>query len=208
VIAEQVALPGIDPMDVPTEQWSADGRGWAQFSADGLMRYRLARSLTATRLMIKDGIVQCFSRITFLMLNPSTADAFKLDPTIKRCLEWTGLWGYDVLEVVNLFALRSSKPKHLLRWPTGQRGDNGVNDRAIQSGCTSARVIIAYGNGGRLDGRGRAVSSLLRLLGVELECLGYTGAGFPKHPLARGKHRIPRDVRPTTFDLHQQLEVA
>ena len=49
----------------------------------------------------------------FIMLNPSTADALKLDPTVTRCYNYAGAWGYGHLLVANLFALRSTDPDRL-----------------------------------------------------------------------------------------------
>ena len=37
------------------------------------------------------------SRITFIMLNPSRADATVDDPTIRRCLGFAQDWGYGSL---------------------------------------------------------------------------------------------------------------
>lgn len=37
--------------------------------------------------------------------------------------------------------------------------------------------------------------------GVKLDCLGTTGSGAPKHPLARGKHRIPADFAPVAWEM-------
>ena len=47
------------------------------------------------------------------MLNPSGADAQVNDPTITRCINFALSWGYGRLEVVNLFAYRTSKPSLL-----------------------------------------------------------------------------------------------
>ena len=51
--------------------------------------------------------------VSFIMLNPSRADAQINDPTITRCINFARSWGYGRLEVVNLFAYRTSKPSLL-----------------------------------------------------------------------------------------------
>lgn len=40
--------------------------------------------------------------VSFIMLNPSRADAEVNDPTITRCINFAKFWGYGRLEVVNL----------------------------------------------------------------------------------------------------------
>ena len=39
--------------------------------------------------------------VSFIMLNPSRADAGVNDPTITRCINFAQSWGYGRLEVVN-----------------------------------------------------------------------------------------------------------
>ena len=51
--------------------------------------------------------------VSFIMLNPSRADGEVNDPTITRCINLALSWGYGRLEVVNLFAYRTSKPSLL-----------------------------------------------------------------------------------------------
>ena len=46
--------------------------------------------------------------VAFIMLNSSRADAEVNDPTITRCINFALSWGYGRLEVVNLFAYRTS----------------------------------------------------------------------------------------------------
>ena len=66
--------------------------------------------------------------VSFIMLNPSRADAEVNDPTITRCINFAKSWGFGRLEVVNLFAYRTSKPS-LLKQATEPIGKD--NDRYI-----------------------------------------------------------------------------
>ncbi|OBQ31952.1 MAG: hypothetical protein AN485_22785, partial [Anabaena sp. MDT14b] len=50
-------------------------------------------------------------QVTFIMLNPSTADDKKLDYTLIRCIDFAQSWKkYGSLELVNLFAYRATYP--------------------------------------------------------------------------------------------------
>ncbi len=52
--------------------------------------------------------------ITYIGLNPSTADAHKDDQTIRKLIEFTKRNGYGGFAIVNLFAYRATKPRDLL----------------------------------------------------------------------------------------------
>ena len=54
-------------------------------------------------------------RIVWIMLNPSSATAAEVDPTINRILRFSKRWGHGAAEVVNLFALRATDPNVLKR---------------------------------------------------------------------------------------------
>lgn len=185
------------------DEYSTDRRGWARFSDDRMFRYRLARSLTEVEIEVVDGRVTAKRRVVFLMLNPSDADAFEPDPTIRICIDFATLWGCDVLEAANLFALVSSKPAALHKRAHGMRGDDAINNTEILAACSGAyRVIAAWGNQGndpKLGWRANVVMNPLIDAGIELFCLDRTGTGAPKHPHARGEHRIPRDTQPTRW---------
>lgn len=184
------------------DQYNADRTGWARFSDDQRMRYRLARSLTGRPLVIDEatGCVQHSDRVVFVMLNPSTADAFANDPTVGECIKRARTIGADVLEVVNLFALRSPYPADLKKCAAGYRGDDHLNNGEILAACIGAHMVIAaWGNHGALGGRDAIVKQQLARVGVSLHHLGLTDGDFPKHPLARGKHRIPADLAPVLW---------
>jgi hypothetical protein len=167
------------------DEFNANRTGWARFSMDRRMRYRLARSLTDAPIVVRDSMVECTRGVTFLMLNPSTADAFQLDPTVRRCFGFAREWGADVLQVVNIFALRATDPRDLYE-PDADIGDDHLNDGEILAACIGdgvVRVVGAWGAHGALRDRGRRVLRRLARFSVQLEHLGLTKDGHPKHPL-------------------------
>lgn len=125
--------------------------------------------------------------MTWIMLNPSTADAFNDDPTIRRCVRFARREGFGGIRVLNLFALRSPDPQVLRSHPDPV---GASNDRFI-SEWAAAPAVAAWGAHGSLHDRNRDVMRLLAVFEVPLLCLGVTKVGHPKHPLARGRERIP-----------------
>ncbi len=139
----------------------------ATFDATGTYRYLLWRTWNPAA-----------DRVLFVMLNPSTADATRDDPTIRRCIAFARAWGHGGVEVVNLFAWRSTSPS-LLRIAPDPVGPD--NDRVLMDACgRAARIVFAWGNHGSFWGRDRQVKSLL---GGQTFCLGFTRTGQPRHPL-------------------------
>lgn len=122
------------------------------------------------------------SRILFVMLNPSTADARFDDPTIRRCVGFAQRWGHTDLAVVNLYAYRATSPRDLfaVEDPIGP-----LNDAYVRQAAAAADAIVcAWGVHGLRDGRGRAVLAQLRAVAQNgLWCLGLTSGGEPRHPL-------------------------
>lgn len=144
--------------------------------------------------------------LVVIMLNPSTADDRRDDPTILALIHFAKLWGYGSLLIVNFFAFRSSKPQalkpDLLGFsPIGPRNGEFL-DRAMQeAGRRSGLALAAWGACGAVDPaliepRQAEIEQLADRYQVDLVCLGRTAGGAPKHPMARGKHRIPRDQQP------------
>lgn len=127
--------------------------------------------------------------ILWVMLNPSTADGLEDDATIRRCIAFSLAWGYQRLDVVNLFALRATSPKELktARDPIGPC-NNQVIRSMVQYGYQDLfppnRIVVAWGNRGELFNRDQEV---LALLPEKVACLGVTKIGQPKHPLYLSK---------------------
>ena len=117
----------------------------------------------------------------FIMLNPSTADAETDDPTIRRCVGFAADWGYDRVEIVNLFAYRATSPQTLLGL---KHGDDPVGERNQDIFGFAARnahlVVCAWGSHGSYLGQDETTRGWFTR---EAYCLGRTLKGFPKHPL-------------------------
>lgn len=144
-------------------------RAGATISECGVYRYRLWRKWG-------DGKSVCW-----IMLNPSTADGSKDDPTIRRCIGFAKDWGYAGIVVVNLFAFRATNPQELreVSDPVGPENDNTI----IEVAKSSQLVVAAWGVWGDILGREKRVVEMLRNRGVRLMCLCETKGGHPRHPL-------------------------
>ena len=144
----------------------------AIFSPDRRYRYWLE-----ARLSDADGICM------FLMLNPSTADEMKSDPTVTRAKGFARSWGYGTLWVCNIFALRATQPAVLRKDPEPVGADN--DDYILRSARRSDEVVCAWGNHGEHLDRGAQVMSMLesQASNVRTGHLGMTMRNQPKHPL-------------------------
>jgi len=121
-------------------------------------------------------------KITWIMLNPSTADAFKDDPTIRRCIGFSQKWGASNLDIVNLFAYRSTDPRKLYKIddPIGAKNDEII----LNSTKNAKKIIIAWGNHGILYDRDKYVlSNLLKEYSNKIYILKRLKSGQPGHPL-------------------------
>jgi hypothetical protein len=137
-------------------------------------------------------------RLLIVMLNPSTADETRNDPTVARCEARARAMGQGAFRVVNLFAYRATDPRRL-RGVADAVGP--LNDQCLTDSVDWAdAVLCAWGNHGALFQRAVTVSALLRAGGKPMFHLGTTGAGHPRHPLyVRSDQPLtawPSDLRP------------
>src|SRR5690349_18454685 len=110
-----------------------NGQSSASFSDDMVYRYRLGRCWDPL-----------LPPMVFVMLNPSTADHNQNDPTVERCERRArSRVGIGGLEVVNIFALRSTDPMALYKHsdPVGPENDMSIVTAAKSSGI----VVCGWG---------------------------------------------------------------
>src|SRR3954466_15254561 len=89
----------------------------AQFSPCRRWRYLLWRRWDEARPVAN-----------FLMLNPSTADEFRLDPSCTRARVYAERWGFGALIVTNFSPGRATAPgeRRAAREPVGRANDLAI----------------------------------------------------------------------------------
>ena len=175
----------------------------ATFSDDECYRYTLWREV--------EGVDKGSDRgtVVFIMLNPSTADASKNDPTIRKCLDFARGWRFGRLEVVNLFAYRSPKPRTLAHVQGKDITGGSRNDQAIEEVVQKGDLIVcAWGGGsslptifkrGVLRTRSKEVLELVSRQGKQPYTISaqLTVSGQPQHPRSLN---FPDDTKPKLWE--------
>jgi len=126
--------------------------------------------------------------VSFIGLNPSTADENNDDPTLRRCIRYARDWGWGGLYLTNLFAFRTSYPGKLKL-----AGDPvGVdNDQWLCAVANSAALVIAsWGNHGSHMQRAQVVIPMIK----NLYYLHITKQGQPAHPLYLRNNLTPKPL--------------
>jgi hypothetical protein len=172
----------------------------AYISKCGLYRYTLSRDW--------DQDLPC---VYWIMLNPSTADATKDDPTIRRCINYSKDWGFGGAAILNLFAYRATQVKDLEKAYrdgvdiVGPENENQlkavasiVNPKESKDKRGNIMIkkkndiaIAAWGNHGALGNRSQEVLGIFE----EIRCLRLTKSKQPSHPLY-----LPKILTPMYWD--------
>ena len=152
--------------------------GNAQFSPCRRYRYSLRRNWIGGS-----------GTVNFIGLNPSTADETLDDPTIRRCIGFAKLWGFESLVMLNLFAWRATNRKEIRRVsdPVGPDNDAALREHII---WPDRLTVAAWGTDGTHLGRADTVRAMF----PELSCLRLTKDGHPEHPLY-----LPKDLTPAPY---------
>jgi hypothetical protein len=138
----------------------------AEFSSCGKYRYVLRRIWNPHA-----------EKAMCIGLNPSTANADKDDPTIRRLISDLTHLGYGGLAMCNLYALVASKPGDLFGH-VDPMGDNEKWLKEISEECEP--VIFCWGNFPPARYRAGLVAKMF----PDAKCFGHTANGSPMHPLA------------------------
>lgn len=153
--------------------------GDAHFSPCRRYRYLLTRGEPRAERMV-----------AFVMLNPSTADADRNDPTITRCIRFAARfatargWPEHRVSIVNLFAIRATDPRDCFA-ASRPEGDPENGDYIYRVCMVDADLtILAWGAHPKAAARVRHVEDIL-CSGSRLQYqLGAsTKNGSPRHPL-------------------------
>ncbi len=165
----------------PIIQWKREAR----LSDDSRYRFLLRRSRVS---------LSSSGSITFIMLNPSIADASVDDATTRRCMAFAIRERKSRLNQINLFAAIATNPIDLWRhpdpvgnpqnyhtWDGLARFCNTPQDMFVAAWGASPSTIKAQ------QQHDTQVSMLVDLFcnkyGYVLYCLGTTSHGQPRHPL-------------------------
>ncbi len=152
-------------------------------------------------------------RVCWVMLNPSTADHEKDDPTITRVMHFSRSWGFGAAVVVNLYPLITSKPsecKRFAQWYDYRDWHardviQYANEPIVTEQCHESQMIVAAWGRHAWEWDAFYVDHVMEEIWTDwptdwnvdaVMCLGTNKDGSPKHPLARGRNRVPDDQQP------------
>lgn len=164
--------------------WSFNGLSGASsatFSPCGTYRYDLRRTWDPKgQLLIVIGA------------NPSVADAFREDHTVRKLITWARNWGCGGLCVQNCFAYRSTDPQglYIASDPIGPENDATIE--ATLEAHRNARLLLAWGIHGAFRNRGERVFRMAKEIHGSPECFGVVANGEPMHPLRLAYKTAPR----------------
>jgi hypothetical protein len=127
----------------------------------------------------------------WLMLNPSTADEQKNDPTVERCERRARMWGYGGSVVYNIFAYRATDPKDMRKFrdPVGPDNDDWIRKLARKS--QDIDVVAGWGEHGAHLGRGAQILDIFKAENGRISALKINASGHPAHPLYIAYDKTP-----------------
>lgn len=133
--------------------------------------------------------------VIWVMMNPSTADHRKNDPTILKVTRLSKRWGYGAALVLNIYAFRSSRPENMpetMKDRVGPRNNWWIKTLFRYAARKNIPVICAWGV--KHEERGHLVRRMANDARLELQCLEVALNGEPKHPRFLSESLRPRPL--------------
>ncbi len=118
-------------------------------------------------------------KVAFVGLNPSTADAEKDDPTIRKCVGFARRLGFGGIVMLNLYTYRATKPADLWKAQKAGVAVIGEGAPAVRSRAAQCEMVIGcWGKHGI-----KRQQDFMEYFGRPIFCLGKNSDGTPCHPL-------------------------
>jgi len=131
--------------------------------------------------------------VVFIMLNPSSAGAYRDDPTVKKCMKYAWKWGYGRLKVLNVYPHISTDPR-LLNRDLGRAQNLFYFDQLRQTNLLkdADKIVCAWGKHAK---KADTDEVLRRIRSHPSICALYKNLdGSPSHPLY-----LPGYIDPVAF---------
>ena len=182
-IASQAFPEKIESSDIVVKQHKTlFQQSEAHFSACEKFRYWLRRDWDLSK-----------APISFLMLNPSTADEMVNDPTIERCQRRAITMGYGSMIIVNLFPFRMTDSKLLNTVPNLLSDSAEADDAILRAVALSEMTVCGWGKHPLAAPRAQHIMQLLKQKNLQNKtmCLQLNADNSPQHPLYIGYAKQP-----------------
>lgn len=168
------------------------------------------------RLLLERGSDRPEARTAgWLLCNPSTADAERDDPTVRRMRHFSDRARCSRILVGNVWGLRETYPADLwaaLRAGAYTEAMRSANLDALAAiGAQCDVLFMAFGaEPGRKHPQAvrEAIDAIWNAERPVPLCLGTTDDGLPLHPLARGKHAVRNDAPLVEWNPDAQFPVS
>jgi hypothetical protein len=178
------------PTDLASERIEVAGNAgkWAALSRCGRYRFLLGRAWDEPDAGGLQGPFGFWKRpiCVWVMLNPSTADHAKDDPTIRKCIGFAERLGCGGILVANLFAWRATDPNDLVQVIEAGREDpvGWCNDAMLDRVSALQPLLVGWGKPKpAFRARAERVWSLGLARSWPMMCVGVNDDGSPRHPL-------------------------
>lgn len=148
------------------------------------------------------------------MFNPSRADADIDDPTISLLCHIAAHNGYGGIVVVNAIPLRSPTPADAVDMVSNvdtKRASHNYSHLALnlevvrEEVAKANAVLLAWGGVGKrckthMQSFIEEIQTAVAGRAVPIYCLGKTADRHPKHPMARGRYKVPKTAALLPWD--------